>query len=70
MVTTISVDYPPLAVINGRTYGVGEHIPVSADAREFVSVKQITDGMVVLDHHGRELRVTPNLGGPRKAAGK
>ena len=56
VVTSISVDYPPLAVINGKTRGVGDHIPVSADNREFVLVKQILDGQVVLDYHGHELR--------------
>ena len=33
VVTTISVDYPPLAIINGRSYGVGDRIPVTADKR-------------------------------------
>ena len=56
VVTSISVDYPALAVINGKTRGVGDHIPVSADNREFVLVKQILDGQVVLDYHGHELR--------------
>lgn len=62
VVTSISVDAPALAVVNGKTYGVGEHIPVSADGREFVTVKQIADGMVVLDHRGRELRVMSSAG--------
>jgi hypothetical protein len=56
VVTSISVDYPPLAVINGKTRAVGDHIPVSADNREFVLVKQILDGEVVLDYRGHELR--------------
>ena len=56
VVTTISVDYPPLAIINGKNYGVGDQIPVTADRREFVTVKQILDGMVVLDYRGHELR--------------
>ena len=59
VVTSISVDYPPLAVINGKTRGVGDHIPVSADNREFVLVKQILDGQVVLDYRGHELRAMP-----------
>ena len=58
VVTSISVDYPPLAVINGKTRGVGDHIPVSPDGREFVLVKQILDGQVVLDYRGHELRAT------------
>lgn len=56
VVTTISVDYPPLAIINGKSYGVGEQIPVTADKRVFVTVKQILDGVVVLDYQGHELR--------------
>ena len=63
VVTTISVDYPPLAIINGKSYGVNDHIPITADSREFVIVKQILDGVVVLDYHGRELRSTTNVGG-------
>ena len=58
VVTTISVDYPPLAIINGRSYAVGDQIPVTADKREFVTVKQILDGVVVLDYRGHELRST------------
>lgn len=59
VVTSISVDAPALAVINGRTYGVGDRIPVSAaDPRETVTVKQIRDGEVVFDYRGRELRST------------
>ena len=56
VVTSISVDYPALAVINGKTREVGDHIPVSPDGREFVLVKQILDGLVVLDYRGHELR--------------
>ncbi len=56
VVTTISVDYPPLAIINGKSYGVGEQIPVTADRRVFVTVRQILDGVVVLDYQGHELR--------------
>lgn len=69
VVTTISVDAPALAVINGKTRAVGEQIPVSADGRDAVTVKQILDGVVVLDYRGRELRVT-NGGAPRKPAAK
>ena len=63
VVTTISVDYPPLAIINGKSYGVNDHIPVTADSREFVTVKQILDGVVVLDYHGHELRSMTGAGG-------
>ncbi len=66
VVTTISVDAPALAVVNGKTRGVGDQIPVSTDSRDFVTVKQILDGVVVLDYHGRELR-SRNDGGLHKA---
>ena len=69
-VTTISVDAPALAVINGKTRGVGDQIPVSADSRDFVTVKQILDGVVVLDYHGRELRSRNDGGLSRKGPGK
>ena len=58
VVSTISVDYPPLAIINGKSYAVGDQIPVTADKRVFVTVKQILDGLVVLDYQGHELRAT------------
>ena len=61
-VTTISLDAPALAVINGKTRAVGDQIPVTPDGRDFVTVKQILDGMVVLDYHGRELRASNNRG--------
>jgi hypothetical protein len=57
-ITTTSVDYPPLAVINGRTYGVGEQVPVAGHPGAYVTVRQILDGVVVLDYHGHELRAT------------
>ncbi len=63
LVTTISVDAPALAVINGKTRAVGDQIPVSADSQDFVTVKQILDGVVVLDYHGRELRSRNDGGG-------
>jgi hypothetical protein len=55
--TTTSVDYPPLAVINGRTYGVGEQVPVAGHPGAFVVVRQILDGVAVLDYQGHQLRV-------------
>lgn len=55
VVTSYSIEPPPLAVINGRTYGIGERIPVDKDGTEFVTVRQIRDGVVVLDHRGRAL---------------
>ena len=68
-VTSISVDYPALAVINGQTKAVGERMPVpggSAGSQEFVTVKKITDGMVVLDHKGQELTLLPSIPGTKK----
>ena len=69
-VTTISMDFPALAVINGKTRGVGDHIPVGADGQDSVTVKQILDGTVVLDYHGREIRATNGGGLLHKTPGK
>ena len=57
-VTTISMDFPALAVINGKTRAVGDRIPVGTAGTDSVLVKQILDGVVVLDYHGREMRAT------------
>ncbi len=57
VLSTTSVDFPPLAIINGKSYGVGESVPVSATNPEIVKVKRILDGVVLLDHQGRELRI-------------
>ncbi len=68
-VTSISVDAPALAVVNGKTYGVGDRILVSggtAGAQTFVTVKKIVDGMVTLDFKGKELYVTPGSAGGLK----
>ena len=68
-VTSISVDAPALAVINGQTRGIGERILVpggAAGAQTFVTVKKITDGMVTLDYKGKELVVTPGGVGARR----
>ena len=59
--TTTSVDYPPLAIINGRSYAVGDAVPAAGGA-DTVKVKSIQDGVVLLDHHGRELRVISSIG--------
>lgn len=63
VVTSISLDFPPLAVINKHTYGVGDRVPVGSagtaaapKSGEFVTVRQIIDGTVVLDHRGTLLR--------------
>lgn len=58
VVTSYSLDPPPLAVINGRTYSVGEKVPVGdkpGAAMDFVTVRQIRDGEVTLDYRGRLL---------------
>ena len=68
VVTSISLDFPPLAVVNKHTYGVGDRIPVGAATLtaggEFVTVRQISDGVVVLDHRGALLRCTTNTPTP------
>ncbi len=69
VVTSVSLDAPALAVINGKTRGVGDRIPVSADSKDFVVVKQILDGEVVLDYHGRELRSSSAVPRTRKPVG-
>ena len=56
-VTSISVDSgEALAVINGQIKAVGDRVPVPGGAagapQEFVIVKKIADGMVVLDPQG------------------
>ncbi len=56
VVTSTLLDVPALAVINGKSYETGDRIPVDATGKEFVTVKQIGDGVVVLDHRGRQLR--------------
>lgn len=76
VVTSISLDGAPLAVINKRTYGVGDRIPVGAapaagtapvKGAEFVTVRQISDGLVVLDHRGTLLRCTNGTTLPARA---
>ena len=64
VLTTTSVDYPPLAIINGRSYAVGDPVPAAGGA-DTVKVKTIQDGVVLLDHHGRELRVVTSTGAGR-----
>ena len=61
VVTTISLQSDgALAVINGRTHGVGDRLPVDASGREFVIVRQIVDGAVVFEYHGKLIRSTNN----------
>ena len=56
VVPSISVVDTSLAGLLGKTRAVGDRIPVSADNKEFVLVKKILDGQVVLDYRGHELR--------------
>ena len=67
VVTSYSIDPPPLAVINGRTYGVGEKIPVDKEGTGVVTVRQIRDGVVLLDYRGQTLECRSK---PRGAVGK
>lgn len=56
VVTSYSLEPPPLAVINGRTYSIGEKVPAGdKDPSQFVTVRQIRDGEVILDYRGRLL---------------
>lgn len=57
--STTSLDVPPLAIINGRSYTLKDQIPTAPGSPDFVTVKSIQDGLVILDHHGRELRLLP-----------
>lgn len=67
VLTTTSLDVPPLAIINGRSYTLRETVPVAPGSSEVVTVKSIQDGLVVLDHRGHELRITPSTGArPKK----
>jgi hypothetical protein len=57
IITTISLEATqPLAVINGRTHGVGDRLPVDANGKQFVTVRKIIDGAVIFDYHGKEIR--------------
>lgn len=65
VVTTISLEKDaPLAVINGRTHGIGDRLPVDASGREFVTVRKITDGAVVFEYHGQTIRSVAGRRGP------
>ncbi len=57
VITTISLERDaPLAVINGRTHGIGDKLPVDASGRQFVTVSKITDGAVFFDFHGQTIK--------------
>ncbi|MBV9659168.1 MAG: hypothetical protein JO295_13800 [Verrucomicrobia bacterium] len=65
-VTATLLDVPPLTVINGKSYTTGERIPLNASGTDFVTVKQIGDGVVYLDYRGRILTCKAGM----KPAGK
>lgn len=67
VVTTISLEKDaPLAVINGRTHGVGDRLPVGASGKEFVTVRKITDGAVFFEYHGETIKSVAGRRGPGK----
>jgi hypothetical protein len=67
VVTTISLEKEgALAVINGRTYAVGDRLPVDSRGKEFVTVRQIIDGAVIFDYHGRQIRSVAGRRPPKK----
>lgn len=57
IITAILLGNPPFAIINGKDRGIGDKIPVNASGSEFVIVRRIEDGQVVLVHRGREIVV-------------
>lgn len=56
-ITAILLGNPPLAIINGKDRGVGDKIPLNASGSEFVTVKRIEDGQVILLHKAKEVTV-------------
>jgi hypothetical protein len=56
-ITAILLGDPPLAIINGKDRGVGDRIPLNASGTEFVLVRRISDGEVVMDYRGRTIVV-------------
>lgn len=65
VVTTISLEKDaPLAVINGRTHGIGDRLPVDSSGREFVTVRKITDGAVFFEYHGQTIKSAAGRRGP------
>jgi hypothetical protein len=52
------VTNPPLANINGRSYGEGEFLPVEVGGQPIrVVVKDIRDGGVTLEHEGNQVYI-------------
>ena len=56
-ITAILLGDPPLAIINGKDRGVGDRIPLNASGSEFVLVRRIADGEVILEYRGRPVVV-------------
>jgi hypothetical protein len=56
-ITAILLGDPPLAIINGKDRGVGDRIPLNASGTEFVLVRRISDGEVVMEYRGRAIVV-------------
>lgn len=57
-VTSVLLSHPPLATINGRSFGEGEYLPVQAGGQPLkVVVKAIRDGGVWLDQSGHQIFV-------------
>ena len=63
-ITAILLGDPPLAIINGKDRGVGDRIPLNASGSEFVLVRRISDGEVILEYRGRPI-VVPTGGRKR-----
>lgn len=56
--TSVLLGNPALAMINGRSFGEGEMLPVTyGTTRMRVMVKSIRDGGVWLDHEGQQIFV-------------
>lgn len=56
-ITAILLGDPPLAIINGKDRGVGDRIPLNASGTEYILVKRISDGEVIMEYRGRTLVV-------------
>ena len=54
----------PDAIINGKIYSINGRIPLNANGSEFVTVRRIEDGSVILDYRGR--LITIGMGSKKK----
>lgn len=59
VVTAIVLGTPPIVIINGRDYTVGDRLPVPNEGSASVTIVRIEDGLVVLRHRDLELSVRP-----------